>query len=1081
VPPKRLTYGADARAALLAGVDAVADAVKVTLGPRGRNAVLDIGEGGPLVTNDGITVAAEIELLDVLARQGARLVREAAATTNQVSGDGTTTAVVLAQALAREGIRNVTAGADPLALRRGIEAAVRQVVAHLRDEQSRAVEDREQAVRVATIACGDPELGAAIGDAFTAVGADGVVNIQAGDEPGVELEFRDGMSFFGAYVSPHMATDQERMEAVLDEPFIAISGERVSAAAEVLPLLERVIPTGRPLLVLAEQIEGEALATLVVNAMRGVVTTVAVPTPEYGAQRRPLHEDLAVLTGGTHVSRDMGLGLDNLELWQLGQAERVVVDAERTTIVGGRGAASAVEARVAQIRAELERDRGLNEYERTKLRERIARLGGRIAVIRVGAATEVELRERMQRTEDAVQATRAALREGILPGGGVALLNAAAAVGADGLAADEALGTRVVARAVEEPLRQIARNAGFEPAVVADTVRALPPGEGLDAATGVYGDLFEAGVIDPTAVTRAALEHAASIAKTILVTECMVTRVPERDELAREAREMNDRAHQVLHRPPRELRFDADARSALEAGIDAVADAVRVTLGPRGRNVVLTNGSVSPTITNDGVTIAAQIELGETFANQGARLVRHVAAATNEVAGDGTTTATLLAQAIVREGLRNVTAGADPVAMRRGIEAAVRQVVDHLRAQSRPVSDRDEIARVATISSGDEEIGEVIAEAIELVGNDGALSVQEGQSVRIDVELSEGMRLDRGLLTPELATDEARKEAVLEYAYILLADETIDSGEQLGPVLELVRQSGRPLLVVAEMIEGEALRTLVANKLRGLVTSVAVVTPDFGERRTRLLEDVAILTGGQALTEDLGVTLETVRLRHLGQARRVVVDATTTTIVGGRGDREAIDRRLRQLRSELERRGTTHFDKGKIRERMARLVGGVAVIKVGGHTETELRERRHRVEDAVQATRAARTEGILPGGGVALVRARAAIDVAGLTPDEATGARIVRRALEEPARQIATNAGLEPADVIARIRELGPGEGLDVATGRWCDLYEAGVIDPAMVTRSALEHAASIAKTVLTAECVVSGVPAISADATEHP
>ena len=803
---KQLTYGADARAALLAGIDAVADAVRVTLGPKGRNVVLDIGEGGPLITNDGVTVTGEIELANMLERQGAGLVKAAAEATTAIAGDGTTTAALLTQAIVKHGIRNLSAGAEPIALRRGVERAVAQVVAHLREEQSQEVAGREQIARVATISSDDPALGEVIGAAFDAVGKDGVVTVQANDGPEVELELIEGMRFPGSYVSPHMVTDPERMEAVLEDVYIAISGERLSSADELLPLLDRLIPTGKPLLILGESVAGEALATLVVNNLRGLVRSVAVPTPEYGPQRARMHEDLAILTGGAHVTQELGVTLESIELSQLGRAERVVVDRDTTTIVGGHGDPEAVELRIRQLGMELSENGHLNEYERDKLRSRMARLGGKIAVIRVGAVTETELRERMQRVEDAVQATRAALHEGILPGGGVALLNAQVAIETAGLALDEATGAEVVRRALEEPLRQIAENAGYEPSVVVGTVRGLEPGEGLDAATGAYTNLIEAGVIDPTLVTRSALEHAASVAKTVLVTECMVTRAVSEDDLVREAREVNDTTHQVLRRPPRALKYGAEARSELLAGIDAVADAVKVTLGPLGRNVMLERRGRGPMITNDGVTIAGEIAVADSFVNQGALFVRHVAAGTNEVAGDGTTTATVLAQAIVREGITNVAAGADPMALRRGIERAVDQVVGHLREQqSREITGRDQLARVATISAGDEEIGNVIADAIEQVGNDGALSVQDGQTVGIELELSDGMRFDRGWLSQEMVTDEARKEAVLDFPFILLADQKLASGDRLGPLLDKVAATGRPLLVVAEMIEGDAL------------------------------------------------------------------------------------------------------------------------------------------------------------------------------------------------------------------------------------------------------------------------------------
>jgi chaperonin GroEL len=1072
---KEIRYNAEARAALMAGIDAVADAVKVTLGPKGRNVMLATGTGDVVVTNDGVTIAGEIELEPIFERQGARLVREVATSTNDIAGDGTTTATLLAQALVRHGLRNVSAGAQPLALRRGIELAVEQVVAHLRDEQSVTISERDQIARVAGIAAGDAQVGAVIGEAFAGSGAEAVVRVEYRDSPGLELEFIEGMQFPGSYLSPHMITDPDRREAVLENPYILISGERLSAARDVLPLLEQVIPTGRPLLIIAEHIEGEALGTLVLNRTQGALNVVAVPTPEYMRRdRQRMHEDLAVLTGGVPMSQELGVGLHAVRLVHLGEAARVVVDSRSTTIVDGKGDAGAVQRRIDLMRAELEVDDSLNDYDRDKLRERIARLGGRVAAIRVGAATEPELLERRLRMEDAVRATRAALTEGVVAGGGAALLHARVAIDASGRDADVVTGAEIVRRALEEPLRQIARNAGLEPSTAVATVGTLGPREGLDAATGEYVDLFEAGVIDPTLVTRSALANAASIAKNVLTTECVVTGLQSED-LTEAVRRVNDNAHTVIHRPPRELVYGADARKLLQAGVDAVADAVKVTLGPQGRNVLLTSAEHGLTITNDGATIAAEIELAAGFERTGARLVRQVASSTNEVAGDGTTTATLLAQALVRHGMRNVAAGAHPLALRRGIELAVDQVVADLRdRQAVPVTERDQIARVAGLSAGGPEIGELIAKAIDIVGNDGSLSIQDGQTMSLELEVSEGARIGAGFISPDMATDEGGAEAVLDYPYILLVDHKLDSGTELGPVLNLVAPTGSPLLVIAEMVEGEATRTLVTNKLRGVLTSVAVLAPEFGERRQRVLEDLALLTGGMPIAADLGLSLETVQLAHLGRARRVVVDRTTTTILEGQGAPEGIALRTQQLRQEMEERGTTQFDKGKLVERLARLVGGVAVIKVGAATETEARERRHRVEDAVQAARAARTEGVLAGGGAALLHARDAIDASGEEPDVVTGAEIVRRALEEPLRQIARNAGIEPSAAVAAVGALGPREGLDAQTGRYGDLFEAGVIDPAMVTRSALANAASIAKTILTTECIIAGPAALS-------
>jgi chaperonin GroEL len=521
----------------------------------------------------------------------------------------------------------------------------------------------------------------------------------------------------------------------------------------------------------------------------------------------------------------------------------------------------------------------------------------------------------------------------------------------------------------------------------------------------------------------------------------------------------------------KELKYDAAARKALEAGVDAVANAVKVTLGPRGRYVVLDKKFGAPTITNDGVTIAREIDVEDVFENQGAQLVREVATATNDVAGDGTTTATVLAQAIVRTGLKNVAAGANPLGLKRGIEVAVDQVVANIAKQAKEISGKDQIARVATISAGDDEIGDVIADAIEKVGKDGVVNVEEGQTFGMDLEFTEGMQFDKGYISPYMVTDQERMEATLEDPYILIANQKIGSVRDVLPVLEQVIQSGKPLLIIAEDVEGESLATLVVNKLRGTFTGVAVKAPGFGDRRKRMLEDIAILTGGEVITEEMGLKLENTQLSQLGRARRVVVAKDTTTIVDGAGESEAIRGRINQIKAEVENTDSD-FDREKLQERLAKLSGGVAVVKVGAATETEMKEKKHRVEDALQATRAALEEGIVPGGGVALLQAAEAIKLEGFAiDDERTGARIVLRSLEEPLRQIAENAGHEGSVVVNDVRKAKKGFGLNAATGEIVDLVAEGVIDPAMVTRSALQNAASIAKNILTTEAIVAEIP----------
>ena len=520
----------------------------------------------------------------------------------------------------------------------------------------------------------------------------------------------------------------------------------------------------------------------------------------------------------------------------------------------------------------------------------------------------------------------------------------------------------------------------------------------------------------------------------------------------------------------KELKFNEDARRALERGVNILADAVKVTLGPKGRYVVLDKKFGAPTITNDGVTIAREIEVEDVFENQGAQLVREVATSTNDVAGDGTTTATVLAQAIVREGLKNVAAGANPMGLKRGIEQAVEAVVEDLKAQSTEISGKEDIARVATISSREREIGDVIADAIEKVGKDGVVNVEEGQTFGLELEFTEGMQFDKGYLSPYMVTDPERMEAVLDDPYILVANQKIGAVKDILPVLEQVIQAGRPLLIVAEDVEGETLATIVVNKLRGTFTAVAVKAPGFGDRRKRMLEDIAILTGAEVITEELGLKLENTKLTQLGKARRVVIDKDSTTIIDGAGDSDGIKARIKQLKSEIENTDSD-FDREKLQERLAKLAGGVAVVKVGAATETEMKEKKHRVEDALQATRAALEEGIVPGGGVALLNAIASIKLDTLEGDERTGAAIIVRALEEPLRQLAYNAGLEGSVVVDKVRNAAKGQGLNVDTNQVEDLVKAGIIDPTMVTRSALQNAASIAKNILTTEAIVAEAP----------
>jgi chaperonin GroEL len=522
---------------------------------------------------------------------------------------------------------------------------------------------------------------------------------------------------------------------------------------------------------------------------------------------------------------------------------------------------------------------------------------------------------------------------------------------------------------------------------------------------------------------------------------------------------------------PKIISFSEEARRSLERGVDALADTVKVTLGPRGRNVVIDKKFGAPTITNDGVTIAREVDLTDPYENLGAQLAKNVATKTNDVAGDGTTTATVLAQALVREGLRNVAAGANPMSLKRGVDAAVDAVADELTKVARQISTQEEIAHVATVSGQDSEIGTLIAEAMSKVGKDGVITVEESTTLATELEFTEGMQFDKGYISPYFITDPEAMEAVLEDAFILLTSQKISSLPDLLPLLEKVVEANRPLLIVAEDVEGEALSTLVVNAMRRTFQSVAAKAPYFGDRRKAFLEDLAVVTGGQVVAPEVGLKLDQVGLEVLGRARRVRVTKDDTTVVEGGGDNAAIEARIAQLRKEIEEIDSD-WDREKLQERLAKLAGGVGVIRVGAATEVELKEKKHRIEDAISATRAAVEEGIIPGGGATLVHATALLgDGLGKSGDEATGVSVVRRALDEPLRRIAENAGLEGSVVVAKVRELGPGRGFDAATFEFCDLASHGVVDPVKVTKAALQNAASIAGMVLTTESAVVDKP----------
>ena len=885
---KEIKYNVEAREFLKEGVDALSNAVKVTLGPKGRNVIIDKKFGAPQVTKDGVTVAKEVELEDAIPNMGAQMVKEVASKTNDDAGDGTTTATVLAQAMIGVGLKNVTAGANPMDLKRGIDKAVGVVVDSLKKQSQTVGTDFAKIEQVATISANnDGTIGKLIAEAMGKVNKEGVITVEEAKGTETHVDVVEGMQFDRGYISAYFITDTEKMEAQLDKPYILITDKKISTMKELMGVLEPVAQSGRSLLIIAEDVDGEALSALVVNKLRGTLKIAACKAPGFGDRRKEMLEDIAVLTGATVISTDKGMKIEDANLSVLGTAEKVTLNKENTTIVDGAGSKDAIAARVAQIRAGIEA--ATSDYDKEKLQERLAKLAGGVAVLYVGAATEVEMKEKKDRVDDALAATRAAVEEGIVPGGGVAYI-----------------------RAVE-------------------------------------------------------------------------------------------------------------------------------------------------------------VELEDAIPNMGAQMVKEVASKTNDDAGDGTTTATVLAQAMIGVGLKNVTAGANPMDLKRGIDKAVGVVVDSLKKQSQTVgTDFAKIEQVATISANnDGTIGKLIAEAMGKVNKEGVITVEEAKGTETHVDVVEGMQFDRGYISAYFITDTEKMEAQLDKPYILITDKKISTMKELMGVLEPVAQSGRSLLIIAEDVDGEALSALVVNKLRGTLKIAACKAPGFGDRRKEMLEDIAVLTGATVISTDKGMKIEDANLSVLGTAEKVTLNKENTTIVDGAGSKDAIAARVAQIRAGIEA-ATSDYDKEKLQERLAKLAGGVAVLYVGAATEVEMKEKKDRVDDALAATRAAVEEGIVPGGGVAYIRAVEALEtLKGDNEDQTTGIQIVKRAIEEPLRQIVTNAGGEGSVVVNKVKEGKGAFGYNARDDRYEDLLKAGIIDPTKVSRVALENAASIASMFLTTECVL--------------
>ncbi len=1021
---------------LLRGVSKLADIVKVAFGPKGRNVAVKRSNGGTILTTDFRTIANEFRLPDPIENMGAHLARDVATKTRRTAGDGATTTVILAQSIFSEGLKAMNAGARSAALKRGIQFAV-EVATKSLEKQSNPVVSGKVVAQVGTISAdNDDEIGNLIALAIEKVGNDGAITVEESRTLETWLDVAEGTQFDRGYLSPDFVTDPERMEVVLENPLILIHEKKISSMKELLPVLEQVARLGRSLLVIAEDIEGEALATLVVNKVRGTLQVAAVKAPGFGDRRKAILEDIAILSGGKAVTEDFGLKLENIAVELLGKARRVIINSDTTTIFEGSGSPAAIDTRVRQLRAQVEA--ATSDYDHEKLEERLAKLVGGVAVIKVGASSEIEMKAKKVRVEDALCAAKTAVDQGVVPGAGVAFIRCIAALQRLSAEADEQIGVDIVKGALEQPLRVIAGNGGF------DADEAIQLAQGMSSI---------ANVPEPTHAVRLVLQNASAIAVHMLTTETVIAEVPQKTPFS---------AEPLAYLPA--ATGQKTELMTLWLGVHHVSEAVRGTFGPRGRNAIIQRKDGNIIVTREGAAVVEYLELQDAQQNMGVQLVREAATRSLRLTGSGTVTTILLAESILAGCTKAANKSLNLTTLAGGIQKAARCVSDAIQRLSRPVSG-NKVERVATISANDDDvIGNLIASAIEKVGSGGVITVEESRTLETWLDVVEGTQFDRGYLSPDFVTDPENMEVVLENPLILIHQKKIGSMKELLPVLEQVARLDRPLLVIAEDVESEVLATLVVNKVRGTLQVAAVKAPGFGDRRKAMLEDLAILSGGKALTEGSDLKLEKVTVEHLGKARKVTIDSNNTTIIEGGGTSDAIEGRIRQLRAEVEATASD-YDREKLQERLAKLVGGVVVIKVGATTKTEMKERKECIEEALRAAKAAIEEGVVPGCALVFVRASFELKSLRVSGDEQIGVEIVRRACEEPLRQLCFNADRNWTEVIELIgNDMRSDYGFNAVSGRHEDLVQAGIVDTAQSARLSFENAAALAVRLLTTE-----------------
>lgn len=1077
---EEILFNAQARAALRRGVDAVADAVKITLGAVCQNVLVSNPPVGPVVTNDGVSIARAIELPGAYENMGAQLIVEAATEASRWAGDGTTTATVLAQGMLTQGLQNVAAGANPMMLRRGIELAVTCLSEELA-KLAHPASTRSTLAKVGEVAANHSRLGFLAAEATLATQPDGGVTV--GEGSGLESTIRHsaGISWGRGFISSAFVNSAEnRVE--LDHPYILITDRKLNDFESMRPLFQLLSTAGiKSLFVICDGAEGEALAAFVSAKTGGNMNIALVRAPALGRRRSEICEDLALATDAHFVSAALDQDWATVTLDTFGRADAITVTATDFTIVGPQGRPDRIEARLASLRDEAQRvTKGFNA---TRLADRARRLAGNMAVLEIAAPTAVERKELRQRATNAIYSCQAAYKDGVLPGGGSAFLRARAALDALDVAGDIAVGVDIVRRSVVYPLAQIVNNAGGNGQQAVEELGEIDdPSIGFNALTRKYENLIEAGILDPLAVIQSSLRSAAGAAIEILTTETAVKYIPEQRDTVAQAETEKDHSLSRTHYQTTIL-FGEHGRDALRRGANTLAEVVKTTHGPRGLNVMIARNSLTgartPAVSRDGAAVAREIQLPHAAENMGAQLLREATLQTDVLVGDGTTTAAVLAQAILQKAHLQVAVGRNPMSLRRGLQLAATYVDSFIHDKAQSIANYREIEWIARVSSGESHIASAVATAFDRVGAIGAVEVNEDTGLDITCSFVAGLRIDSGLLSPFFVTDHVYARTLLENPLVLVLSGTNTGLEEFVSLIDHIGDTGgQSLFVIANHFSEEMLRFLAANWLKGPVKVCPVRAPYSGSFSHEILVDVATATEAQPISLDTGLVITPETLNVLGGAKRVIVGVDNATIVEGRSGHVGLTQRRGHLDGQLASEKDSRT-REMLNHRILHLSGNVASINVGAATQVEMRNRLERTEDAVRAVRAALEGGVVPGGGTAYLHAAASLPEYPDENDITVGISILREALIEPFRSIVANSGSDPGEILAKVRALPFGHGYDVIKGECVDLVATGIMDPAKVTSQALRSAVSVAISLITTDTVVAPVAEASAGTVE--